>query len=196
MSEIRIYQSFFKRPIDIIMSFSFLALLSPLLLMLAICIRLDSPGGVLFFQRRIGCGGSVFVLVKLRTMLDRPRKVTGEIVGAHADVTSLGQWLRRFKLDELPQLWNILRGDMSFVGPRPCLPEQVAELNEDGRWRLTVRPGLTGLAQVNGNIYLSWPQRWVFDKQYVHSVTLVGDVRILLKTFLVVLFGEYRLRSG
>jgi lipopolysaccharide/colanic/teichoic acid biosynthesis glycosyltransferase len=100
--------------------------------------------------------------------------------------------MRRFKLDELPQLWNVLVGDMSLVGPRPCMPEQVATFNEDGRARLRVKPGLTGLAQVNGNILLSWPERWKLDRAYVENLTLAMDLRILLRTILVVIRGERR----
>lgn len=127
-------------------------------------------------------------------MTDEPRKVTGEIrdSGADVGVTRAGYWLRRFKIDELPQLWNVLVGDMSLVGPRPAMPQQLDELDEVGRMRLLVRPGLTGLAQVNGNIFLTWPQRWQFDRQYVENVTFITDVGIMLRTALVILLGERR----
>jgi undecaprenyl phosphate N,N'-diacetylbacillosamine 1-phosphate transferase len=188
-----IYARYFKRLFDIVGSVLLLVALSPMLLLIAAIVRLDSPGGVIFRQQRAGYDGRTFELLKFRTMTDMKRAVAGEIFDAgHPDVTRSGAWLRRFKLDELPQLWNVLIGDMSIVGPRPCMPEQVATFNEDGCARLRVRPGLTGLAQVNGNIFLSWPQRWVFDRAYVEHLTLRMDLAILARTVLVVLLGERR----
>jgi lipopolysaccharide/colanic/teichoic acid biosynthesis glycosyltransferase len=189
----RIYAGLLKRAIDVAGSTLLLVSLAPLMLLLAIVVRSDSPGRVIFSQLRAGEKGRLFRLHKFRTMTDVARTVSGEIYdGRHPDVTRCGVWMRRFKLDELPQLWNVLVGDMSLVGPRPCMPEQVASFNEDGRARLRVKPGLTGLAQVNGNILLSWPERWKLDREYVENLTLALDLRILLRTILVVIRGERR----
>jgi lipopolysaccharide/colanic/teichoic acid biosynthesis glycosyltransferase len=192
----QMYRRFFKMILDPLVALALLAILAPFLLIVALLVRLDSPGNVLFLQDRLGRGGRVFKLRKFRTMTDVPRVVDGEIYnGVHADVTRVGAWLRRFKIDELPQLWNVVIGDMSLVGPRPCMPEQLDALNDDGRVRLLVRPGLTGLAQVNGNIFLSWPERWVFDRQYVENLTLRMDLAIAVRTLRVVLSGERRMQA-
>jgi undecaprenyl phosphate N,N'-diacetylbacillosamine 1-phosphate transferase len=105
-------------------------------------------------------------------------------------VTTVGVVLRRLKIDELPQILNILKGDMSIVGPRPCLPALENDFNEDGEIRLKVRPGLTGLAQTNGNIYLTWEERWKYDRNYVEKCNFVLDLKIVLKTVLIVFIGE------
>jgi lipopolysaccharide/colanic/teichoic acid biosynthesis glycosyltransferase len=107
-------------------------------------------------------------------------------------ITRFGRILRRFKIDELPQLFNVLKGDMSIIGPRPCHPELVKEFDENAICRLDVRPGLTGLAQVNGNIFLEWPERWKYDKYYVDNLSFWLDLKIILKTILIVFKGEER----
>ena len=179
-----------KRALDAFLSGVSLAVLSPLLGVVAFAVRLDSPGPVFFVQERLGRHGCVFKVFKFRTMTDRPRVTTGEIVGRGLGVTRVGYWLRRLKVDELPQLLNVVRGDMSLVGPRPALPAHIREYDERSRRRLEVRPGLTGLAQVNGNIHLSWVDRWVYDVQYVESYSFGLDVSIILRTLLVVVRGE------
>lgn len=123
-------------------------------------------------------------------MLIKDRTNISEILADHPDVTPVGRLLRRFKVDELPQLFNVIRGDMSLVGPRPCLPETVSEFDCNGEARLAVRPGLTGLAQVNGNVHLSWPERWKYDRYYVENLSIQLDCKILFKTLLVIVFGE------
>ena len=123
-------------------------------------------------------------------MIDKPRVPNREILKGDAEVTKVGAVLRRLKIDELPQIINIWRGEMSFVGPRPSLPNQIDRFNEDGKKRILVRPGLTGLAQVNGNIHLSWEERWKFDRRYVEELSFILDLKIIAKTILVVLFGE------
>lgn len=184
------YGRFGKRVLDVLLALPALLVLSPLLLAVALLVRLTSSGPVLFIQERMGCGGRPFPLYKFRTMTNRPRVPEHEIVGRTPDVTKLGYWLRRFKVDELPQFFNVLRGDMSLVGPRPALPTQLAEYDETAHKRLRVRPGLTGLAQINGNIHLSWPQRWEYDAAYVEQLSLALDLSILLRTVVVVLLGE------
>jgi len=181
-----------KRVFDVIVSLIGLTLSVPLFLLVALLVRLDSRGPVFFVQPRLGRHGRVFLLYKFRTMFDAPRESTHEILPGNPDVTPLGGFLRRFKIDELPQLWNVLRGDMSIVGPRPALPRQAEELDEVGRVRLEVRPGLTGLAQVHGNVYLSWPERWRYDRDYVMRLSAPLDLWILWQTALVALCGERR----
>jgi len=186
-----IYARFFKRPLDGLGSLFMLLLLGPVLLLLALVVRFDTPGPAIFSQMRLGEHGRVFKLFKFRTMTHGRRTVIGEIYdGDHPEITRSGGWMRRFKLDELPQLWNVLIGDMSLVGPRPCLPEQERSFNEDGRARLRVRPGMTGLAQVSGNIFIPWAERWRLDRQYVENLTLAMDLRILTRTVVVLMQGE------
>jgi undecaprenyl phosphate N,N'-diacetylbacillosamine 1-phosphate transferase len=192
-----IYARCFKRVFDTVVSALLLIILAPVMLLLVIVVLLDTPGPVVFTQKRLGEGGRVFMLRKFRTMTHVPRAVSGEIFdGSHPDVTRSGSWMRRFKMDELPQLWNVLMGEMSLVGPRPCMPEQIDSFNDDGRARLSVRPGLTGLAQVNGNVFLPWTERWKFDRQYVEALTLCMDMRILAKTVKVILRGERMTRGS
>lgn len=179
-----------KRAIDIVLAVVALIALSPVLLVAAVLTRLSSPGPIFFRQERLGYRGRTFSIYKFRTMTDKPRAAT-EAFGNHPEVTAVGAVLRRLKIDELPQVINVLIGDMSIVGPRPGLPEQLAEYTPQAWRRLDVRPGLTGLAQVNGNIYLSWPERWEYDAQYVETLTWWLDLRIILKTVAVVLAGEH-----
>ena len=186
------YRSFGKRLVDLAVSLPLLVAVAPLFAAIAVAIKLTSRGPVFFVQERLGRGGQTFRTFKFRTMTDRDRTSHQEIFGKTDEVTSVGFWLRRFKLDELPQLWNIVNGDMSLIGPRPALPAQLAEYTSLARCRLLVRPGLSGLAQVNGNIHLSWPERWVYDADYVSRVSFALDAWIVLRTFAVVLLGEER----
>jgi undecaprenyl phosphate N,N'-diacetylbacillosamine 1-phosphate transferase len=191
----KFYLQFGKRFLDLVLAILALIVFSPFLLIIIILIRLDSSGPILFIQKRLGYKAKIFDVYKFRTMTDRTRDPGGEIYGRDPEVTRLGYWLRRFKLDELPQLLNIARGDLSIVGPRPALPSQLAEYDDLARKRLEVRPGLTGLAQVNGNIHLSWPERWQYDAQYVEQASLLLDLQIILRTVAVVLFGEDKFRN-
>jgi undecaprenyl phosphate N,N'-diacetylbacillosamine 1-phosphate transferase len=186
---------FGKRFLDLVLAILALIVLSPFFLIIIILIRFDSPGPILFIQKRLGRKAKIIDVYKFRTMTDRARAPGGEIYGRDPEVTRLGYWLRRFKLDELPQLLNIARGDLSIVGPRPALPSQLSEYTDLARKRLEVRPGLTGLAQVNGNIHLSWPERWQYDAQYVGRVSLLFDLQIILRTVAVVLLGEDKFRN-
>lgn len=186
------YRSFGKRLLDLAVSLPLLVAVIPCFAVIAAAIKLTSRGPVFFVQERLGRGGRTFRTFKFRTMTDRERTSHQEIFGKTDEVTSVGFWLRRFKLDELPQLWNIVNGDMSLVGPRPALPAQLAEYTSLAKCRLQVRPGLTGLAQVHGNIHLSWPERWVYDAEYVSRVSFVLDVWIVVRTIAVVLLGEER----
>lgn len=180
----------FKRAFDIVFSVIVLLIIAPVLLFSIIVIKLESEGPLFFSQDRMGKDGRVFTLYKFRTMINKKREVNREILKEDEEVTKIGYYLRRFKIDELPQLINVLKGDMSLVGPRPCMPALQDSFNEDGKFRIRVLPGLTGLAQVNGNIYLSWPQRWKYDKEYVEKISFLIDMSIILKTFGILLFGE------
>jgi lipopolysaccharide/colanic/teichoic acid biosynthesis glycosyltransferase len=181
-----------KRVFDVVVALLGLTVSLPVFVLVPLAIKLDSRGPAFFIQPRLGRHGRVFSLYKFRTMFDAPRESTQEVLPGNPDVTALGRFLRRFKIDELPQLWNVLRGDMSIVGPRPALPRQARDLDEIGRVRLEVRPGLTGLAQVHGNVYLSWPDRWRYDRDYVMRMSPSLDLWILRQTVLVAVCGERR----
>ena len=184
------YTTVFKRLLDFIISLMTLFICLPFALIIYILLKLDSPGPFFFFQERLGYRGRIFKVFKLRTMTHKSRIVHQEVLNNNPDVTKLGKIMRRLKIDELPQVINVLLGDMSLIGPRPGLPSQLEEYSEDGKKRLDVRPGLTGLAQVNGNIFMTWPERWVYDRYYVENLSLHLDIKILLKTFAILLKGE------
>lgn len=181
-----------KRLLDVAVAVAGLLVAAPLLAVAAAAILLEDGRPVLFVQERAGRGGQPFRLVKLRTMRvhDRPAVEVGQVGLDDPLVTRVGRLARRTKLDELPQLVNVVRGEMSLVGPRPALPEQAAAYDEVDRIRLEVRPGLTGWAQVNGNVQLDWDQRIALDIWYVRHWSLALDVRILLRTVTVVVAGE------
>lgn len=184
------YKHFLKRPIDFVVAILSLLLLSPFLLIISLLIKITSKGPLFFMQKRLGRNKKTFKVYKFRTMTDKVRKVDREILKGDAEVTKIGSYLRRFKMDELPQLINVLKGEMSLIGPRPCIPFQIRDFNEDGMYRIKVKPGLTGLAQINGNIFLTWEERWKYDRKYVENVSLALDAKILFKTILIVVFGE------
>ena len=179
-----------------------LLLSSPVLVLAAILIKLDSSGPVLFRQRRVGRNGQTFVLYKFRSMVDDAERQRGKVAGLNEQdgvmfkirqdprVTRMGRWLRRLSVDELPQLFNVLRGQMSLVGPRPPLPEEVARYHDDVRRRLLVKPGITGLWQVSGRADLSWEDSVRLDLYYVENWSLVADLLILWKTASAVLRGR------
>jgi len=186
----------FKRMADVSIASLGLIVLSPFLVVVSIAIVSSMGSPVFFKQERLGRNGSTFLIMKFRTMENRPRSEHQEILGAHPDVPYLGSLLRRLKIDELPQLWNVLKGDMSLVGPRPALPEHLNFYDDLSLRRLEVRPGLTGLAQISGNARLTWPERWALDVEYVETQSLWLDIRILVKTIAVVLLGEERFARG
>lgn len=181
---------FIKRFCDIIFSSFILISVLPVLIIAMILIKLESEGPVFFKQERLGLKGRKFYIFKLRTMTHKNRIENIQVFKENPEVTKIGAYLRRSKVDELPQIVNVLAGDMSLIGPRPCLPDLQEKFNEDGKLRLLVRPGLTGWAQVNGNIYNSWPKRWKFDRYYVENLNFILDIKILLLTVIVVIFGE------
>jgi len=185
----------FKSLLDRLASALCIVLLSPLLIAIVVLIRITSPGPIFFRQERVGKDLALFELYKFRTMTVDTNRQISQTNLTDPDVTAMGKWLRRFKLDELPQLVNVLAGHMSFVGPRPCLPFLIDLLDDIGKRRFLVKPGLTGLAQVNGNIYIDVKKRVELDVQYVESVSLYKDFSIILKTVLVVVLGEHRFAS-
>ena len=161
--------------------------------MAALLIRVTSPGPVFFRQIRGGRNGVPFLVTKFRTMRAGRTPDPKELVPLdHPEITRVGHLLRRLKIDELPQLFNVLRGEMSVVGPRPTLLDQIAEYDPVRRQRLLVKPGLTGLAQVYSSAAASWDERISYDIAYVRLCSLLLDVAIVLRTFLVVSFGEAR----
>lgn len=171
-----------KRFIDLLIAIVGLPVALPLILICVVLVKLSSRGPAIFRQTRVGLHEDLFICYKLRTMYIDTHDAPSHETTASA-VTAAGRWLRRLKLDELPQLWNILRGDMSFVGPRPCLPSQV-ELIEARRVRglYTIRPGITGIAQVAG-IDMSNPQRLAkVDAEYLDTISVCTDLRLILAT--------------
>ncbi len=180
-----------RRALDITASASVLVLSAPVLLGAMIAIRLESPGGVIYRQRRVGMEGHQFDVLKLRTMLDGAEHKGAGLAVAENDarITRVGALLRRTSLDELPNLVNVLRGEMSLIGPRPTLPVQVEQYTERQRGRLAVKPGITGWAQVNGRASLPWSQRIELDLDYIEHRTPAMDLRILWRTVTMVLGG-------
>ena len=174
-----------KRLFDVLAAGALLIGALPALGLVAVAVWIESGRPIVFSQRRSGQHGEPFTLYKFRTLhpsiglVDAPRD--------HA--TRVGRWLRRWGVDELPQLWNVLRGEMSLVGPRPTLPQQVAQYGPTERQRLAVRPGLTGWAQIHGRNAIPWPERIALDVWYVRHRSLWLDLRILLRTPYAVLFG-------
>lgn len=181
-----------KRAMDSVGSIVLLTVLSPVLAAIALLVAADSGRPILFVQERVGLNGRGFRILKFRTMVPDAERVGLRVFTKEDDprITRVGRWLRKWSLDELPQLFNIIKGDMSFVGPRPTLAYQVAKYDERQRKRLLMRPGVTGWAQVNGRNSLTWPERIELDVWYVEHWSPWLDLRILLKTFRVVLRRE------
>lgn len=183
-----------KRLADIVISLLVLILLSPVWLLTAILIKLESPGPVFFLQERPGKNRKLFKVYKFRSMrLGSERMVKGvEVLSDDERVTAVGRFIRRTKIDEIPQCLNVLKGEMSLVGPRPERVASLTDYDEEISKRLNVRPGMTGLAQVSGNIYISLADRYRLDVYYVEHFSLWLDIKILVRTVGVVLLGEQR----
>lgn len=183
------YAKYIKRPLDFVLSLFALVLLSPLLVLLAVIGVFAMKGNPFFTQLRPGKDEKIFKLIKFRTMTCE-KDADGKLLPDEKRLTKYGKFLRSTSLDELPELLNILVGDMSIVGPRPLLPEYLPLYDEEQRHRHDVRPGLTGLAQVNGRNAVDWETRFALDVRYVHNITFEQDVRILLLTVLKVVKRE------
>jgi lipopolysaccharide/colanic/teichoic acid biosynthesis glycosyltransferase len=187
-----------NRAADVAVAGAGLVLASPLLGVAAFAIKLEDGGPVLYRQLRVGQGGRDFELLKLRTMVvGAERQGAGWAVDARDPrITRVGRVLRRLSLDELPQLWNVVRGDMSVIGPRPTLRYQVEQYTERQRRRLEVRPGITGWAQVQGRAALPWDERIELDVWYVEHRSPLVDLRILARTPLALFAGTYKGATG
>ncbi len=198
-----VFGSLIKRSIDSIVASASLLLLSPILFLVIICIRLESPGPVFFTQKRIGQGGHEFDFWKFRSMyIDAEQRKAELIEGNEMQggvifkmrndprVTCVGRFIRRTSIDELPQLWNVLRGDMSLVGPRPCLPAEIDEYSVHDRNRLDVAQGLTCIWQVSGRSDIPFEQQIQMDIEYVNKASWKQDFSLLLKTIPAVLSGR------
>ena len=181
-----------RRAVDILVSGGLLVLASPVLLAATLAIRIESPGPVLYRQRRSGLHGHAFDVLKLRTMVEgAEHKGAGLAINEDdARITRVGKLLRRTSLDELPNLVNVLRGEMTLIGPRPTLPVQVEQYDERQRGRLAVKPGITGWAQVNGRAALPWSERIEFDLYYIEHRSLALDIKILWRSLTMVLTGS------
>jgi lipopolysaccharide/colanic/teichoic acid biosynthesis glycosyltransferase len=187
-----------KRALDLVLAATALAIASPFLAAAAAGIKLEDRGPILYRQRRVGQKGSEFELVKLRTMVVGAEQQGAGYAVNEGDprITRVGRLLRRVSLDELPQLWNVLRGEMSMVGPRPTLAYQVERYNERQRRRLDVKPGITGWAQVNGRARLPWADRIELDVWYVEHQSLWLDLKILGRTPSALFSGTYKGETG
>ncbi|MDO4332381.1 MAG: sugar transferase [Eubacteriales bacterium] len=179
------YKKYIKRFLDIVLSLCILIVLSPLLLVLAVFVRVKLGSPVLFRQKRPGLGERIFTLYKFRTMTDA-RDENGDLLPDKERLTSFGKFLRATSLDELPEFFNILKGDMSFIGPRPLLVSYLPYYTEEESLRHTVRPGLTGLAQVSGRNFLDWDKRLEKDVEYVKGLSFGMDMKVLFLTVKVV----------
>lgn len=181
----------FKRLIDVLVSLVILLFLFPFLILVVFLIKIDSKGPIFYLQSRVGKNGHFFKVYKFRTMTNKQRDPNAKQTFLDdPDITRIGSLLRRFKIDELPQIWNVFVGDMSLVGPRPVLPSLYEKYGNLANKRCCVRPGITGWAQVNGNIYLPWEKRLLLDSEYVDRISFMFDLRILVKTVAIVLLGE------
>jgi len=187
-----------RRTVDIAFALAALALSSPVLLAAILAIRLTSRGPAIYRQRRSGLEGAQFDMLKLRTMVDGAEHIgAGLAVNANdSRITRVGALLRRTSLDELPNLVNVLRGEMTLIGPRPTLPAQVAQYTPRQHGRLSVKPGITGWAQVNGRASLPWSERIELDLYYVEHRSLALDLKILLRTPALVLGGGGLYKGG
>ena len=205
------YEKYFKRLFDFVCSLVAIILFSWLFLIIGLLVRIKLGSPVLFKQARPGKNEKIFNMYKFRTMTD-DRDQTGELLPDEIRLTSFGKWLRSTSLDELPELFNILKGDMSFVGPRPLLVRDMVFMTEQQRERHSVRQGLTGLAQINGRNNILWQDKLEWDAKYIREITFLGDLKIILQTIHTAFikregitdgdmataedFGEYLLRTG
>lgn len=176
-----IYRRFIKRPMDFVLSLLAISILSPIFLIVAILVRIKLGSPIIFKQKRPGLNEKIFTMYKFRTMTDE-RDEKGELLPDSVRLTKFGKFLRSTSLDELPELINILKGEMSFVGPRPLLVQYLPLYNDHQKRRHEVRPGLSGWAQVNGRNAISWEEKFVLDIEYIDNISFIGDWKIILLT--------------
>lgn len=181
-----IYEKYIKRPQDFLCALAATVVLSPVILITAVLIRIKLGAPVIFTQERPGKDGKIFKLYKFRTMTNA-KDENGELLSDEVRLTKFGKILRSTSLDELPELFNMLKGDMSVVGPRPLLVKYLPLYNENQARRHEVRPGFTGLAQVNGRNAITWEEKFDWDIKYVDNITFLGDWKIIFKTVITVL---------
>ena len=185
-----------ERLTDLLGSGIGLIIISPILLITVVLLEIFMPGPVFFRQQRVGKNGKTFNILKFRSMkVDKEAEDNHDFTKDEERRTPFGNLIRRLKIDELPQLINVFRGDMSLVGPRPTVKEQTDLYNAYQRQRLKMRPGMAGLAQVNGNISLTWDERIDYDVEYINKFTFLLDIKILFKTEVVVIFGEEKFKN-
>lgn len=184
-----VYERYIKRPLDFVLSFIALIVLSPILLITAILVRIKLGSPVIFKQERPGLNGEIFNMYKFRTMTDA-RDECGNLLSDDERLTDFGKKLRSTSIDELPEFWNIVRGDMSLIGPRPLLVKYLPRYNAHQARRHEVRPGVTGYAQVNGRNSITWEKKFDLDVEYVDNVTFAGDMQIIFKTIKTVLMRD------
>lgn len=184
-----IYRLFFKRLIDIVVSLSLLILSSPILLVVMIIMSFKTKGSIFFFQKRPGLNEKVFEVIKLKTMTDEVDEY-GNLLPDEQRLTNLGKFIRSTSIDELPQLINVLKGDMSLIGPRPLLVKYLPLYNDFQKRRHEVKPGVTGWAQVNGRNTINWKKKFELDVYYVDHLSFLLDCKIILLTIKKVLFRE------
>ncbi len=183
------YAKYFKRVLDFLLSLIALIVLLPVLIIVAILVRVKLGSPVIFKQQRPGKNEKIFTLYKFRSMIDK-RDDNGNLLPDSERLTKFGKILRSTSLDELPELFNILKGDMSIVGPRPLLVEYLKLYNEEQKHRHDVRPGLTGLAQISGRNSISWDKKFKEDIFYINNITFIMDIKIIFKTIIKVFKRE------
>jgi lipopolysaccharide/colanic/teichoic acid biosynthesis glycosyltransferase len=189
MNKHGIYRNYFKRPMDFILSLTSIIALSPMFLIVAFLVRIKLGSPVIFKQERPGLKEKIFTLYKFRSMTDEKNKL-GELLPDSVRLTKFGKFLRSTSLDELPELFNILKGDMSIIGPRPLLIQYLPLYDEYQKHRHDVRPGLSGWAQVNGRNAINWNDKFYLDLEYVDDVCFVGDLNIIFLTLMKVFVRE------
>ncbi len=180
------YERFIKRPLDCLLSSLALIILSPIILITAVLVRIKLGTPILFTQERPGLNEKIFKIYKFRTMTDK-RDKDGQLLPDAERLTKFGKILRSTSLDELPELFNIAKGDMAVVGPRPLLTQYLPYYRPEERERHAIRPGLTGYAQIHGRNFVMWDERCALDVQYAKKITFIGDVKIILQTIIKVL---------
>jgi undecaprenyl phosphate N,N'-diacetylbacillosamine 1-phosphate transferase len=184
-----IYSKYLKRPMDLLLSLIAVIVLCPVFLIVAVLVRIKLGSPVLFKQKRPGLNENIFMMYKFRTMTDEKNE-NGELLPDEVRLTKFGKFMRSTSLDELPELINIIKGEMSIVGPRPLLLNYLPLYSETERHRHDVRPGLTGLAQISGRNYMSWEDKFEKDIHYISTISFIGDLKIIILTILKVLKRE------
>jgi undecaprenyl phosphate N,N'-diacetylbacillosamine 1-phosphate transferase len=184
-----VYKTYIKRIVDFFLSLFGLIILSPVLLVVIVLLAIANNGKPFFFQKRPGKNGQLFTIVKFKTMNDK-KDAAGNLLNDKFRLTKIGNFVRKTSLDEIPQLLNVLIGDMSLIGPRPLLPEYLPLYNSEQKKRHLVRPGITGWAQVNGRNTISWQQKFEYDVWYVEHLSFKLDVQIIIRTIKKVLKSD------